>query len=40
MRRRTARRRSATLKQFERDDLHIMLGVVCVLSIAVGSFFF
>jgi hypothetical protein len=40
MRRRKARRRSATLIQFERDDLYIMLGAVYVLSIAVGSFFF
>ena len=32
-------RRSATLRQFERDDLYIMLGVLYVLSIAVGSFF-
>jgi hypothetical protein len=38
MRRRT-RRKSATLIQFERDDLYIMLGVVYVLSIAVGAFF-
>jgi hypothetical protein len=38
--RRKARRRSATLIQFERDDLYIMLGAVYVLSIAVGSFFF
>jgi hypothetical protein len=38
--RRTARRRSATLIQLERDDLYIMLGVLYVLSIAVGSFFF
>jgi hypothetical protein len=38
MRRRT-RRKSATLIQFERDDLYIMLGVVYVLSIAVVSFF-
>ena len=37
--RRTARRRSAAFKQFERDDLYIMLGVVYVLSIAVVSFF-
>ena len=37
--RRKARRRSAALIQFERDDLYIMLGVVYVLSIAVVSFF-
>jgi hypothetical protein len=37
--RRTARRKSAALRQFERDDLYIMLGVVYVLSIAVGAFF-
>ena len=37
--RRTARRKSAAFKQFERDDLYIMLGVVYVLSIAVASFF-
>jgi len=39
MKRRAARRRSATLIKFERDDLYIMLGVVYVLSIAAVSFF-
>ena len=36
---RTARRKSATLRQFDRDDLYIMLGALYVLSIAVVSFF-
>jgi len=37
--RRKARRRSATLIQFERDDLYIMLFALYALSVSVGAFF-